>query len=257
VAGKIDLMKATVNKTALSDVLPMRQQHLAEMNCQIRYNACHERGWTDSWVLCLDDRLVGYGSIKGREIKDRDSVFEFYVLEQYRKYCRDLFCVLVEKSGAKFADCQSNDRLLTNLLLEFSSSVSADVVLFEDHLAPDLQFSGGVVRPRRADDVVFEHRTEPVGDFVLEADGEIVASGGFMLHYNKPFADLYMEVREDCRRRGAGSFLLQEVKKACYSAGRVPAARTGIDNLASRATLTKAGLRQCAFMLSGELDRIR
>ena len=83
-AGKIDLMKATVNKTALSDVLPMRQQHLAEMNCQIRYNACHERGWTDSWVLCLDDRLVGYGSIKGREIKDRDSVFEFYVLEQYR-----------------------------------------------------------------------------------------------------------------------------------------------------------------------------
>ncbi len=62
-----------------------------------------------------------------------------------------------------------------------------------------------------------------------------------MLHYNPPFADLYMEVREDCRRRGIGSFLIQEVKRECYLAGRVPAARTSIRNLASRACLSRAG----------------
>ncbi len=37
--------------------------------------------------------------------------------------------------------------------------------------------------------------------------------------------DLYTEDREDCCGRGFGSFLLQELKKECYLAGRVPAAR--------------------------------
>ena len=37
--------------------------------------------------------------------------------------------------------------------------------------------------------------------------------------------DLYTEVREDCCGRGFGSFLLLELKKECYLAGRVPAAR--------------------------------
>jgi GNAT superfamily N-acetyltransferase len=250
-------MRATAKKSVLGEILAMRQQHLAEMNCQLRYNACHERGWTDSWLLFANDQLAGYGSIKGREIKDRDSVFEFFVLEPYRKYSRELFCELINESRVPFVECQSNDRVLTNLLLEFSSSVSADVVLFEDHVATKLQFPGGAVRPRRDGESVFEHHAEPNGDYVLDVGGEIIATGGFMLHYNKPFADLYMEVREDRRKQGAGSFLLQEVKKACYNAGRIPAARTGISNLASRATLIKAGLRQCGFMLAGSLDRLR
>lgn len=255
--SKIDQVRVTATRTELRQILQMRARHLAEMNCQIRYDACHERGWSDSWHLLLDDEQVGYGSIKGREIKDRDSVFEFFVLEPHRKHSRNLFCELIDLSGAQFVECQSNDLALTNLLLEFSSSVSGDVVLFEDHNVTDLQFPGGVVRARQDGDAIFEHHTEPIGDYVLEQGGEVVATGGFLLHYNKPFADLYMEVREDRRRRGAGSFLLQEVKKACYEAGRVPAARTSINNLASRATLTRAGLRQCAFMLCGALDRLR
>ena len=77
-------------------------------------------------------------------------------------------------------------------------------------------------------------------------------AGDVLLHYNRPFADLYMEVRPDSRRKGYGSFLLQEVKKACYLASRVPAARCGIGNHASRPTLLKAGMRLCGFMLKGQ-----
>ena len=89
--------------------------------------------------------------------------------------------------------------------------------------------------------------------YVLEFNNEVVATGGFLLHYNMPFADLYMEVREDCRRKGFGSFLIQEIKKQCYLAGRVPAARTGLDNIASKATLIKAGFKIAGFMLSGTI----
>jgi RimJ/RimL family protein N-acetyltransferase len=62
-----------------------------------------------------------------------------------------------------------------------------------------------------------------------------------------------MEVKENFRRKGLGSFIIQELKKACYLAGRVPAARCNIRNKASRATLLKAGLKVCGFMLKGDI----
>ncbi len=115
---------------------------------------------------------------------------------------------------------------------------------------------GFLFRERREDDLMFEHHSEPEGDWVLERNGEIVTSGGFMLHYNKPFADLYMEVKPAWRQRGLGSFFIQEVKKACYLEGRVPAARCGIHNTASRSTLLKAGLEIAGYMLSGNIRAI-
>ena len=60
-----------------------------------------------------------------------------------------------------------------------------------------------------------------------------------------------MEVDEPCRRRGFGSYLIQELKRVCYEMGRIPAARSNVMNTASRATLQKAGLLPCARILSG------
>jgi hypothetical protein len=247
-------MAIVVKKTDLETIQPLRALFLQEANFQIRYNACHERGWSDSYLLAIDDQAVGYGSINGREIQDRDTVFEFFVIPPFRKYAGELFRQLLDAAKPRFIECQSNNLLLSSLLFEFARSITADVVLFEDHRATDLAVPGAVVRPKRPGDAVFSHEVEPVGEYVVELAGEIVATGGFMLHYNHPFADLYMEVKEDCRRRGLGGFLLQEVKRECYLAGRVPAARCGIQNIASRAALSKAGLRVCGFMLTGEVN---
>jgi hypothetical protein len=49
--------------------------------------------------------------------------------------------------------------------------------------------------------------------------------------------------------------LIQELKKQCYLTGRVPAARTGIENVPSKATLIKAGLKIAGFMLLGQVKR--
>jgi GNAT superfamily N-acetyltransferase len=204
-----------------------------------------------------DNLEVGYGSIKGQQTKDRDTVFEYFVVQPFRKSSSDLFRQLLAVSGAQFIECQSNDLLLSSMLYEFSASVSADVILFEDHAATEYVVSGALVRPIRGDDQIFEHKTEPVGDYVLELNHEVVATGGFLLHYNRPFADLYMEVREDRRRRGIATFLLQELKRHCYLSGRVPAARCEIRNVASRAALIKAGLRICGFMLTGKIESDR
>ncbi|HEY8896859.1 MAG TPA: GNAT family N-acetyltransferase, partial [Niastella sp.] len=71
--------------------------------------------------------------------------------------------------------------------------------------------------------------------------------------YNFPYADIYMDVKENCRQQGLGSLIVQELKKEIYRIGRVPAARCGISNNASKATLIKAGLRPCGFRLKGEI----
>jgi len=244
----------TTNKTDLKEILYLRTLFLQENNFQIRYDACHQRGWTDSYVITYNQEKIGYGSIKGNEdLKDRDTVFEFYLIPSFRNLSLPAFSALLDSSKATFIECQSNDLLLSSLLFQFGQDINSNVVLLEDDQTSDLKMDDIVFRKRNDNDGVFDHKAEPVGDYVLELNGEIVATGGFLLHYNMPFADLYMEVKEEHRKKGLGSFLIQELKRQCYLAGRVPAARTGTDNIASRATLIKAGCKVAGYMLLGKV----
>jgi GNAT superfamily N-acetyltransferase len=240
-------------KVPREGIEPLRREFLGATRFQLRYFAVHQRGWTDSYLILVDGREAGFGSIKGQEIPDRDTVFEFFVRPTFADSAREMFGELLRASQVAHLECQSNDELLTSLLLEFGRNIRSDVVLFEDYATTNLVVVGASVRRRRPEEAMFDHHGEPEGDYVVEVEGTIVASGGFLLHYNPPFADLYMETRADARRRGYASLLLQEVKKACYEAGRVPAARTSLDNYGSRAALTKAGLRICGFMLLADV----
>jgi hypothetical protein len=123
-------MTAKAVKAKLEDIQRWRALFLQETNVQIRYNACHERGWTDSYLLKMDDTAVGYGSIKGQEIAGRDTVFEFYVVPPFRKWSGLLFRKLVAASDARYIECQSNDPLLASMLYEFARDIRADTVLF-------------------------------------------------------------------------------------------------------------------------------
>jgi len=247
-------MKLNAIKTNLQQILPLRNLFLQENNFQIRYNAQHERGWSDSYLITYNEEKIGYGAIAGKEnIRDRDSVFEFYIIPSFKKFASAAFLKLIYASTPSYIICQSNDLLLSSLMFEYAQNINADTVLLQEDFTSSIYINDVIFRKRSNNDIAFEHKAEPVGDYVLEFNKEVVATGGFLLHYNMPFADLYMEVKEDCRRKGFGSYLIQEIKKQCYLAGRVPAARTGLDNIASRATLIKAGFKIAGFMLSGNL----
>jgi hypothetical protein len=140
------------------------------------------------------------------------------------------------------------------MLYESAADIFSDVILFKDGPVTDLHIPDVIFREWREGDNVFKHSTEPEGSHILELDGKIVATGGFLLHYNMPFADLYMEVRKEERQKGFGSLMIQEVKKVCYLAGRIPAARCNITNKASKATLLKGGLKIAGYMLTGYIN---
>lgn len=243
-------------QSELSKILPYRDLYLQAMNRQIRFNACHERGWSTLYMFMLDGAPIGYAAIKGKnELSDRDCIFEFFLLPAQRKLASLAFQQLIEFTQATYIECQSNDGFITPLLYEFAEQIRTEVILFEDQQITDLKIPDATFRHYTDDDKVFEHQSEPPGDYVLVSNNKVLATGGFLLHYNRPFADLYMEVQMDYRGKGLGSYLLQEVKKACYLAGRVPAARCNLENKASRACLEKAGMGVCGFVLEGVVKK--
>src|ERR1700759_1608060 len=114
-------MEIVINKTTLEAIQPLRALFLQECNFQVRYDACHVRGWADEYLFTLDGKTIGYGSVKGKEdhLKDRDAIFEFYLLPQYRPLASAVFSKFIKTPGTVFIECQSNDLLLSGMMFEF------------------------------------------------------------------------------------------------------------------------------------------
>jgi GNAT superfamily N-acetyltransferase len=243
-------MEIKVIKTTLDAVHNFRVLFLQENNFQFIYNKCHEYGWADTWMLLIDEVEVGYGAVWGADKReDRDAIFEFYLINPFRNLANLLFEEFCMVSAATLIECQSNDKLLCSMLYEYAQNINAEAVLFEDHFQSNLAIPGVLFGK---EELAVTNDNEAAGYF-LKQGNKIVATGGFMLNYNKPYADIYMEVKEPFRRTGLGSLIIQELKKEVYLMERVPAARCNINNKASKATLLKAGFRVCGAILKGNI----
>jgi GNAT superfamily N-acetyltransferase len=238
-------------------ILGLRDEYRREMNCQIVHDSWHARGFTTSWLLRVNGRTVGYGSVGGAPRDAKDTLKEFFVLPPFRGDALSLFRELVAASGARTVESQTNDRLLLLMLYDTAVEVSSETILFADGCTTTLGAPPPGATLRRLTDAdrerVFEHTVEPVGEWGLESAGEIVATGGLAFHYNPPYGDIYMEVAPLHRGRGVGSYLVQELKRVCHEMGCIPAARCNRANIGSRRTLERAGMLPSARVLSGRL----
>jgi GNAT superfamily N-acetyltransferase len=234
-------------------IRPLRELYRQEMNCQILHDSWHGRGWTDSYLLTLNGHTVGYAAIGGVRADPKDTSTEFFVLPIHRGAALPLFRRLIEVSQAKKIESQTNDLLLTLMLFDCASTIERHAVMFDAGFTTNLVVPGATFRRTAEAEKgrIFPHSTEPIGDWLIESDGQIVATGGILFHYNIPYGDIYMEVAELSRKCGFGSFLVQELKRTAYETGKIPAARCNATNAASRATLQKAGMLPCARVLVG------
>jgi hypothetical protein len=241
-------MEYTITRSNLADIQALRNLFLSEINFQFVYNKCHGAGWADVYLFSTNETAIGYGSVWGKDKReDRDAVFEFYLTVPFRKNATRIFADFIKTSQATYIECQSNDRLLTSMLFEFSSNIYAERVLFEDNYETTLDVTGTRF--------IMTETSNGDTEYKLEKDDETVATGGFVWNYNFPFIDIYYEVQENHRRKGYGSLITQELNKEAYRLSRVPAARCNIKNTASRQTLLKAGMGICGYILIGEIAR--
>lgn len=245
-------MKIDVQRVEFATIAPLRELFRHEARCQIVKDSILGRGLADPYEIRVDGRVAGYGGVWNRY--DPGRVMEFYTLPEVRRHALPLFRAFVEKSEATQIGAQTNIPSMLTLLYDCATNIVEEAILFEDAATTRLPCPDGAVFRRAApNDAIFEHHDEPVGEWVIEVGGEIVATGGFLCHYNPPYGDIFMEVEASHRRRGYGSFLIQELKRVCHEAGKKPAARTSPTNIASRRSLEKAGLLPCARLLAGDL----
>ncbi len=190
-------------------------------------------------MIELDGRVAGYGALSNKYDKGR--LVEFYTLPEVRSSALPLFHELLAASQATHIEAQTNSPLMLLMLYDCASEIFSEKLLFRDVLVTHLPCPSGVFRKSTPEDMLSDEN-ESAGEWIIAANGTAVARGGFLCHYNPPFADVFMEVVEEARRQGFGSYLVQEVKRVCYEAGKKPAARCDPANIASRKALEKAGL---------------
>jgi GNAT superfamily N-acetyltransferase len=247
----------TATPTFAADVLPLREQYRQEMNCQIVHDSIHRRaGWTTTYRLAVGGVTAGFGSMAiGGPWKDKPAIFELYLLPEHRSRAFDVFEALVEASRARYLQTQSNDPLLSVMLHVYASDIRSEAIVFHDRLTTSLPSLGAVMRCQMPDDQIRRCIDERQGgpEWRLELNGETVATGGILFHYNRPYGDIYMDVVESYRRRGFGAYIVQELKRAAYDLGCIPAARCNPGNIASRKTLQKAGLVPFANIITGTI----
>ena len=240
-----------------ADVLPLREQYRHEMNCQIVHDSIHRRtGWTTTYLMAVSGITAGFGSIAiAGPWTNKPTIFELYVLPEHRSRAFDLFEALLATSGARFMEVQSSDALLSAMLYTYAHDIRSEAIVFQDRLPTALPSLGTVLQCSMPDRQIRHCIAARDGgpEWRLQLNGETVATGGILFHYNPPYGDIYMDVAEPHRRRGFGSYLVQELKRAAYALDCIPAARCNPTNVASRKTLQKAGLVPCAHILDGTI----
>src|SRR5262249_56984782 len=129
-------------------------------------------------------------------------------------------------------------------------------VLFHDkvtttHALPDAHFRRAT--PEDAAQIA-QQQLDPGARWLVAVGGVVAAAGDILFHYNRPYGDIYMKVGGSFRRRGVGTYLVQELKRICYKGGSVPAARCNPQNIASRQTLQRAGFVPCGHIVKGTVS---
>lgn len=246
-------MHVAVSLVNLEAIHSLRELYRQEMNCQIVHDCLHARFLTDIYIIRVDQRDAGYGCLISGASERRDVIKEYYVLPAHRRHALPLFRCFAAETFATAVEAQTNDTLLSLLLFDCATEFQSERILFHDVATTELELPEVTFRKvtDHDRDRIFSHKLEGAGDWLLEYGGVIVATGGIYSHLNAPYADIAMEVDERFWRRGFGSYVVQELKRTCYEMGKIPAARCHVANLASRATLQKAGFLPCARIVHG------
>ena len=248
-----------VRRAEHAEIESLRDAFRREMDGQIVHDSIHARpGWTLEYAITHGDRAIGYGSVAvAGPWRDRPTVYEFYLEPAFRLRAFELFDAFLDASNPQAFEVQTSDTLSTMMCLTRAQDIGTERIVFRDAETTMHAVTGATLRcvtPPDAIRTAIEER-QGGGEWVVEIDGAVVARGGMLFHYNRPYSDIYMNVDEPFRRRGIGTYLVQELKRLCYELGAIPSARCSTTNEPSRRTLQRAGLVPFAHILFGSLGR--
>jgi GNAT superfamily N-acetyltransferase len=252
-------MPASTVLSTIEDIQPFRDEHRRELNCQITKDSIHYRpGWTMQYCVHADGEPAGYGTVAiAGPWTGKPTIVEFYLRPEMRHRSFELFKSFLAACGAAYFEVQSNAPILHVMVYAFGRDIAAEAIVFAEGLTTAHPANGAVLEALAGEGEIRKavRDRQGGGEWRLTMDGDEVARGGILFHYNEPFGDIYMEVNELYRRRAFGVYLVQELKRICRELGSIPCARCNADNVASRRTLQKAGFVPCAAIVIATISR--
>lgn len=238
-------MDVSVQPSPAERVRAYKERYRAEAGCQIYGDSALGRGIADPWLVSVAGAAVGYGAVWNRYHKG--AVVEFYVEPDVRDAADALFGAFARAAGASHAQAQTNLRFCSALFRRHAVTEELQHPMFGDWADPELGCPGQAFEFAEVPNPSPNHPDSR--DYAMRVGGEVVASGGYLCHYNPPYADVHMEVVEGFRGRGWGSLFVQQVARAALANGKVPGARCNPANLASWRTLERGGFRVVGLVL--------
>lgn len=242
-------MKIVVRKSSAEETAEFRRRLMAETPLQFVAWSALPRGIADPWLVLVDGEPAGYYTVWNRYYEG--AVGECWIAPSFERARAQLLTETASLSGAREVRAQTNMPGMLALALDSCPSVEATNVLFG--------WSGGEGPPCPIPglECVPVPNPEPnhpdSRDFAAVLGGAKIAQGGYLCHYNPPFADVHMEVGEAWRGRGVGAWFVAQASRAAAEAGKTPAARCNIDNFSSRRTLIKGGMEVIGHILQGRI----
>lgn len=237
--------------------MPLRDRYRDVMATQIVHDSWHRRGFTTLFRFEEDGQVLGYAAVGGPPGTPHDTVKELFLHAEARHRADECVSAVLAAAAPQWLEAQTNDPFLRPLLERFVPNYRVSAHLFAAGTSTALPPPDVVLRPVTGPDrkTIFAHTTEPVGDWGLERNGRLVATGGLLFHYNPPYGDIYMEVEPASRGQGLASYLVQELKRIGSEGGHVAAARCHPANRASRGALERAGMVHCGDIVRGPVVR--
>jgi ribosomal protein S18 acetylase RimI-like enzyme len=226
----------TARRAEQSEIAVMRDHYRSEMSCQIVHDSIHRReGWTLEYVFEADDESIGYGSVAvAGPWKDKPTFFEFFVMPLHRLHAFRSFEIFLTIARPRFLEVQTNDPLSTVMALTYGREFATEKIVFQDNGPTGNLGNGALLRPLTSDADIRKAMSQRQGggEWLLEVDGTVAGKGGICFITTSPTGYL-LEVNESFRRRGLGSYLVQELKRLAHEYGAIPCARCNPDNVAS------------------------
>jgi GNAT superfamily N-acetyltransferase len=224
------------------DSLPFPQELYLELFCRE----------ADSLLVSVDITEVGYLLMLD------STILEFYVIDEYLAHSDEIFIKALSDFNIKNSIAKSFDFLIMSISLTHSKSSIVEGCLFRDFIGNEIEANARISHRlatindfemlKNHMEEVFDHEQEILdvlhqdGMNIYSIDEKMIGYGIFQRSIEgRNSFDIGMYVVPDERKKGYGSYIINDLRLLCKQNGWYPTLGCDINNIGSRKTLEKAG----------------
>jgi GNAT superfamily N-acetyltransferase len=208
---------------------------------------------SECYEVIYDKKVVGHFFVSSDK-----TLVQFHISKEYYTYSSEIFEYVIKSDIVQNAAVSTKEPEFLSLCLDYQINVVTDAYLFTDNKKIKYELDGfrnlSFRLAKTVDIDTIRNKCEAAFDgyhedliandqlFVLYDKDSLLGIGEFrIMKSNEQFGEIGMNVTEEYRRKGIGTYIITKLKEHCYNNKLKPMACCDIKNRASKKTLEKSG----------------